>query len=382
MCNVCNIFLCNFNCSYSVSNFSNFNKNKDGGQSDVASSESRPSCSGGSTGVSAEANGGSQPAANADGILSFAYTNATSLNNKIPELTARLSSSSRPKVVIITETWFNEFSTPVISGYNLYHEDRKKTGGGVCIYVCVSVVSVKVCEDSLYSKEVEVVWCEIKCGLDRVLVGCFYKNPRASTSECHELCRLIRNAKSEIEKNKYTALVIAGDFNFPRVKWINGSGFINIESMKRIENVFIETLDDCALTQCITEPTFGRTAPSEIDTNLTEGNILDLLLTCSPERIFSIRHEAPLGDLKCAHDVLTWDFAVATASRATESRRRLNYNRADFEALSREFSQYDWASLLGKFDVNSCYEKFLIVYNNACAKYVSRTRAKRVRRDK
>ena len=71
------------------------------------------------------------------------------------------------------------------------------------------------------------------------------------------------------------------------------------------QNIFIETLDDYAITQCVTEPTFGRIEPLEIDTNLAEGNILDLLLTCSPERVLSIQHEAPLGDLKCANDVLT-----------------------------------------------------------------------------
>ena len=239
-------------------------------------------------------------------------------------------------MVIITETWFNESSTPVISGYNLYHEDRKTLGGGVSIYVCESVVSVNVCNDNLYSTEVEVVWCEVKYGMDRVLVGCFYKNPRAPASECHEICRLIRNAKREVENKKYTVLMIASDFNFPRVKWINRSGLFNSGSMERIENTFIETLDDCALTQCVIEPTFGRIAPSEIDTNLTEGNILDLLLTCSPERILSIQHEAPLGNLKCAHDVLTWDLAVSTVGQTTESSCRLNYNRAYFVELSRD----------------------------------------------
>jgi len=177
-------------------------------------------------------------------------------------------------------------------------------------------------------------------------------------------------------------LMIAGDFNFPRVKWINGSGLFNSGSMERIENTFIETLDDCALTQCVIEPTFGRIAPSEIDTNLTEGNILDLLLTCSPERILSIQHEAPLGNLKCAHDVLTWDLAVSTVGQTTESRCRLNYNRANFVELSREFSQCDWTSLFEKCDVNTCFERFLNVYENACAKYVPRTKARPVKRDK
>ena len=92
--------------------------------------------------------------------------------------------------------------------------------------------------------------------------------------------------------------MIAGDFNFPRVEWINGSGLFNSEKMDKSENIFIETLDDCALTQCVTEPTFSRKTPSEIDTNLTEGNILDLVLTCSPERVLSIQHQARRSQMR------------------------------------------------------------------------------------
>ena len=56
----------------------------------------------------------------------------------------------------------------------MYQKNRKEAhGGGVCIYVCESMMSVEVCDLSLCSKEVEVVWCEIRCGMDRVLVGCF-----------------------------------------------------------------------------------------------------------------------------------------------------------------------------------------------------------------
>jgi hypothetical protein len=140
---------------------------------------------------------------------------------------------------------------------------------------------------------VEVTWCELRSGSDRILAGCFYRKPGASVSVSRELCRIIREAKNAVEIKKYTALMIAGDFNFPRVHWIEGSGCFGNENMRLSKNIFIETLDDCALNQCVTDPT------------LCEGNILDLLLTCSPERIFCIQHEAPLGDLENAHDVLS-----------------------------------------------------------------------------
>jgi len=73
---------------------------------------------------------------------------------------------------------------------------------------------------------------------------------------------------------------------------------------------------------------------------------------------------------------------VPTVGQSTESRHRLNYNRADFEKLRCEFSQCDWAGLFGQCDVNTCYERFLNVYQRACAKFVPRTKARPVRRDK
>ena len=134
---------------------------------------------------------------------------------------------------MVSESWFNDFSTPIISGYNLYRNDRKtgKRGGGVCIYVCEGIMSLEVCNSELYSSEVEVVWCELRCGMDNVLVGCFYRKPGAPASVGREICKVIREAKGQLEKKKYTALVIAGDFNFPRVKWIEGSGFFHNDNM-------------------------------------------------------------------------------------------------------------------------------------------------------
>ena len=79
---------------------------------------------------------------------------------------------------------------------------------------------------------------------------------------------------------------------------------------------------------------------------------------------------------------MTWDIAISTKGKTNESRRRLNYNRADFEELSREFSQCDWTGLFGQSDVNTCYDIFLSVYDNVCAKYVPWTIARPVRRDK
>jgi len=188
-CNSCeNTFLCNFN----------INKG-DSGTSNVACGASRLSAGAKLTDISAVVSDRDQTAKANEGILKFIYTNATSLNNKTQELTARLNTSDKPKVVMVAESWFNENSTPFISGYNLYRKDRVGRGGGVCIYVCKSVVSAEVCNPNLYATDLEVTWCELRSGSERILAGCFYRKPGASVGVGRELCRIIREAKKAVE---------------------------------------------------------------------------------------------------------------------------------------------------------------------------------------
>ena len=128
-----NFFINNFSnnnfkfCKLTNSFFCNTIFNKEiGGASEAANGAGLLSGCGRSTSVSAAFEVGSRQALRDGGILKFVYTNETSLNNKIPELTARLKTSSKPEVVMVTETWFNTCSTPFIGGYNLYQTDREK----------------------------------------------------------------------------------------------------------------------------------------------------------------------------------------------------------------------------------------------------------------
>ena len=77
--------------------------------------------------------------------LIFWYTNATSLNNKIDEL--RLQTEIyEPDVIFVTETWFKAESDANINNYNIFRNDRKTHGGGVCIYVkrCINQFEINI----------------------------------------------------------------------------------------------------------------------------------------------------------------------------------------------------------------------------------------------
>lgn len=117
--------------------------------------------------------------------LSFIYTNATSLNNKMNDLRAYVS-TVHPHVICINETWFSEISDTNITGYTIYKNDRKngKKGGGVCIYVTDQLVSKEELP-SLITNNKEEIWISIKSKDENVLIGCIYRPPN-SDNEINE----------------------------------------------------------------------------------------------------------------------------------------------------------------------------------------------------
>ena len=119
-----------------------------------------------------------------DSYLNCLYTNATSLNDveKLTDLESRMSQLDNPHLVCVTETWFGNNSAPHIKGYHLHSRCRGRRGGGVCIYVRDDICSMEVMDTQLRGDsdnpnevKIEQVWCSLKIGEERILVGCIYK---------------------------------------------------------------------------------------------------------------------------------------------------------------------------------------------------------------
>ena len=149
------------------------------------------------------------------------YTNPTSLNNKISEFLCCIS-EDKPNLIFITETWWNETSTPFIGGYSLYRRDREKTkGGGVAIYVSNKITSAEVVDNELNNKK-EQIWCTIKVENKSLLVGCIY---RANMhDDINEANSSIIRAKQLVDSHSHSGLLICGDFNLPTINWNNEGG--------------------------------------------------------------------------------------------------------------------------------------------------------------
>jgi exonuclease III len=108
------------------------------------------------------------------------YTNLNSLNNKFDLLKLELYNGN-VDLCCISETWWKSSSIKVIEGYRLYFKDREGHGGGVCVYVKETIESHEVNDEQLSnSKKSEQVWCVIKIGIEKILVGCCYRPPGQS----------------------------------------------------------------------------------------------------------------------------------------------------------------------------------------------------------
>nr|XP_047129682.1 uncharacterized protein LOC124809582 [Hydra vulgaris] len=146
------------------------------------------------------------------------YTNATSLNNKMPEFLASIETYN-PKIIFVTETWWHESSITNIENYMLFRKDRVSSrGGGVAIYVDTSLKPNELSEIVLLDSP-EQIWCEISYGSEHKANG--YKNLKLVNEykACNiQLKKLIYKARCEFEldlaiKSKHNPKILFNVFN-------------------------------------------------------------------------------------------------------------------------------------------------------------------------
>ena len=113
-----------------------------------------------------------------------------------------------------------------------------------------------------------------------------------------EINKNIKAAKRSINKKKHGGLLLAGDFNFPYIKWLDDGSPQILGSDTSPGSIFIDLLDDEALTQNVYFPTF-----KQADNNLK--NTLDYVICDTPERVQELVGQGPLGAAKQSHICIT-----------------------------------------------------------------------------
>jgi len=142
---------------------------------------------------------------------------------------------------------------------------------------------------------------------------------------------------------------------------------------------FVETLNDAALAQNVSEPTFINAGGDLTST-------LDLVLTETPGRAREILSGPPLGSAMQGHLTLRFEIALASIPSAAVSlsRKRYAVSRGDYQRMRDHLGLINWSEILGKKSTEEAYEAFLAVYREACDLFIPicQNRLKGLRRPK
>ncbi len=310
-------------------------------------------------------------------FLECYYTNANSLNNKMVSLNA-LAASSRPDVIAISETWFDDDSCTHLYGYSMYNSDRDGHGG-VALYVNDRLDSFEVHNTVLEDKIIEQIWCVLKINDERLLLGCMYRPPpnidideQLRAKKEIAIGKSLTEAARLVASGKYDGLCVSGDFNYNRTTWDqDGVAFIS-GGTRTPDHAFVQTLLDSHLHQHIWFPTF-------VKANGKPTNTLDLLLTDNANRISEVECGPPLSDAcNQFHVSITWRLELKTKQNISQFRRSsFCYGKGNYVSMCCEVFNADWAGLLEGLTVNEAYEKFVNIYNNLCEKWIPKVRHKK-----
>ncbi|XP_065684273.1 uncharacterized protein LOC136096666 [Hydra vulgaris] len=293
------------------------------------------------------------------------YTNATSLNNKIDELRLQCE-IYKPDVICVTETWFKAESVVNIISYNIFRSDRKTHGGGVCIYVKQCINQFETSNLQLNNNFIKQIWTCICFKNNKMLIGCIYRPPDIPHEYNNYVLLSINAAKMSIYQKEYSDLFITGDFNYNTIDWSDNNCPFSATDNESQTNKFIECLEDCFLFQCVCEPTFQIA-------NYKSTNTLDLIITNDKNKIVSITHSAPLGNVKQGHHLLKCCYLMNDYKFSTKHKKsnRL-YQKGNYELFSCHSNSVDWENGYKSKSINEMYDLFLYHYNYATNLFIPR----------
>ena len=117
-------------------------------------------------------------------------------------------------------------------------------------------------------------------------------------------------------------VVLCGDFNLPKVRWLNGLPCQTV--VDTCSNLFIDFIYDYALRQHVQEDTRLSPMPDK-------ANILDLVLSNGANFVFNVRADVPFS----TSDHLIVNFSIFCHSNVTSDTCKPHYN----------FAKADWPSI-------------------------------------
>ena len=225
-------------------------------------------------------------------------------------------------IICLTETWLNDTISDIElfpTGYNIFRNDRKDRVGGGTLTAIKSYLPAR--EITPMPIDIECVVLEIDFSSCRtaLFINC-YRPPSDKEFVLH-----FKTLVDTLHLDKYWGVFLVGDFNYPGINWIDGSGFTN--SLTSEEQHFTKFIMDYYLFQLVESPTRNN-------------NILDLVITSLPSVISSIESGPSYAEagLPSDHYPVVFDIDISLKLKDSNYKYCYDYKNADFEALNNELS--------------------------------------------
>ena len=178
---------------------------------------------------------------------------------------------------------------------------------------------VKQCCNNIVDNVLHIVQHNIVHACSQLATGCFYAR---------------KTLLDTLNLDKYWGVFLLGDFNYPNMNWIDGSGFTN--SISSDDQCFVNLMMDLYLFQLVAQPTRNE-------------NILDLVLTNLPSVISSIESGPSYAEigLPSDHYPVVFDINVLLKFKASNYKYHYDYKHADFELMrhGKQWSTFVFAAI-------------------------------------
>ncbi|XP_048583964.1 uncharacterized protein LOC125563139 [Nematostella vectensis] len=237
-------------------------------------------------------------------------------------------------LVAISETWLNSsiLDTEILpNGYDIPQGQGNASVNPLSLPGAVAAVEVKLSSNKL------------------LLVAVCYRAP-----DDNEFVVPFRSLTGLTGSRKYAEVLIVGDFNFPKIQWVEGSGFVN--SDVGIVCEFANILSDAFLYQLVEAPT-------------RKENILDLVLVSDINLVDSVFVEGNNclpSDNKCIY----FDFRCSAKIINSPSRSVYDFKNADFASLRGHLQTNCAAIEWDSHDVNNSLRSWKSAFLDAVDTFV------------
>ena len=150
-------------------------------------------------------------------------TNIQSTHNKFSEL-LHVVDDYHPKIIAFAKSWCTDSTCNAeihIPDYIAYRKDRKsRAGGGVLLYIHVSLPTNKPMHSLNNLTFEDHVWCLVTLNTDKIIVGIAYGAPSSALDNDNRILTVLNDLQ---HFQPHSHLLLVGDFNLPNIDWLNNT---------------------------------------------------------------------------------------------------------------------------------------------------------------